>query len=87
MLKKNEDVKLDVLCYVCNLDEVQQITTRQHKVTKRLNFEIMDQTARVKVTLGCEQANSDIEEHDLIALKTAKVSNYNGKSLTLICTC
>ena len=80
---KPEHAKLDVLGYVANLEDAKEVTT-QHGNTKSLRkFEIVDQTARIEVALWDGQTEVKMSDGDLIALKSARVTKFKGKSLAL----
>ena len=81
--KKEVNSKFDVLGYVANLEEPRNVTTRRGSQTQLQKFELIDETGRVEVTLWGAQTVNNLADGDLIALKTVKVTEFKGKSLSL----
>ena len=74
---------IDAIGFVHSIEDVKQITTRKSKQTDLLNFDLVDQTARIRVSAWGQHAHTELSDGQLIGIKGARVSDYNGRSLTV----
>ena len=75
---------LDAIGFVYDVSDVKKITTkRTQKQADLLTFELVDQTARIRVSAWGKQAHTQLREGQLIGIKGARISEYNGRSLTV----
>ena len=74
---------IDAVGFVHSIKDVRQITTRKGADAELLSFELVDKTARIKVSAWGQQAHTQLRDGQLIGIKGARVSDYNGRSLTV----
>ncbi|KAK7071136.1 60S acidic ribosomal protein P1 [Halocaridina rubra] len=84
--KVNKDSIVDVIGVCKDSMEVVNINTRTGRETKKRDIQIVDDSNReVRVTLwGVSAESFDGSQQPVIAIKGAKVSDYNGVSLSLV---
>jgi len=80
---KREGSKLDVIGFAYNVHETRYINTRAGQKKLLLKFELVDETARIAVSVWGDEAKKQIREGQLLALKSVNVSSYSGRSLIL----
>lgn len=83
IIEKEAGTMIDALGFCYSIEEVRTVTTNKGGQVDLLKFELVDQTARIRVSAWNEEARTKLEEGQLIAIKGAKVSNWNGKSLNI----
>ena len=72
---------LDAIGFVYAISDVKTVTTKQGKSADVLTFELIDSTARIRVSAWGKQAHTEIREGQLLGIKGARISEYNGRSL------
>ena len=84
---KQVNSKIDVLGLICDLQEPREVTVgngSSRRVTNVLSFNLFDETGKINCSCWREKANVKLKEHQIIAVKKARVINYGGCSLTVL---
>ena len=81
---KEEGNILDAIGFVHNLEEVKKVRTKSGTLSDLLKFDLIDDKAKISVSVWGKHAFTKIKEDQLIALKSVRVSSYAGKSLILL---
>lgn len=83
MIASSSSSLLDLLCVVVEADEVVNTTTKKGDTTKR-TLSLVDSTgACIKLTVwGSNTETMEVENFPVYALKSLRVSDYNGRTLT-----
>ena len=85
--EKSENEKIDVVGMVFDIENEKEITVgRDHRKrpTTVRSFKLIDQTGKITVSCWGEKSKIQLQEHQIIAIKKARISNYGGKSLTVL---
>ena len=85
--QKSENEKIDVVGIVFDIENEKEITVgngyRKRQTTVK-SFKLMDQTGKITVSCWGEKSKIQLKEHQIIAIKKARITNYGGKSLNVL---
>ena len=77
--------KIDTVGIVTELEDAREVTTNGQKRRNVMvrSFSLLDHTGKIKVSLWAEQAEVNIHEGQIVAIKMARVTGYRGRSLSV----
>lgn len=81
------DNLIDLIGVCTNISDIMEITTRAGKQVSKRDISLLDQTAAVNCTLWGKDAESFEQyagSNPIVAIKGAKVSDFGGRSLSLL---
>ena len=81
---KQEGIILDAIGFIYNLEEARKVRSKTGNLLDLLKFDLVDDKARIRISVWGEQAYTQVKEDQLVALKSVRVQSYAGKTLTLL---
>ena len=75
---------VDVVGVIAKLNPIEKVQNRNGNVVSKRTFELIDQTAKVEITVWEELTLVRLKEKQIVGIKKAKVTDWSGTSLTVV---
>ena len=87
IVQKSENEKIDVVGMVFDVGDEHEVTVgrdQKRRKTTVKSFKLIDQTGKVTVSCWGDKSKIQLQQYQIIAIKKARVTNYGGKTLTVL---